>query len=129
MTILGEWLGVDDVARLAAVTRRSATRIMGRGHLNGQTLETRRVFGRGGKSGLSYQVSLSSLSEALNQPLCEAWDTLPLAVASDRRTASDQGATIGQRFDAIREALEQPEGSKARGAAVAAAASRRPSVV
>lgn len=98
---------------------------MGRGHLNGTPLETRRTYGRGGKSGISYQVSLSSLSEALDRPLMEAWDTLPLAAASERRTASAQSATIGQRFEAIREALDHPEGSKARGAAVAAAASRR----
>lgn len=115
---------MEDVAHLAAVTRRSATRILRRGHLNGQSLEIRAVYGRGGKSGLSYQVSLSSLSEALERPLIDAWETLPLAVASDRRAASDQGATIGKRFDVIRDALECPEGSKARVAAVATAAAR-----
>lgn len=119
------WLPIPAFAALAGIGDRSARAAASQACWRGHRLETRRVFGRGGKSGLSYQVSLSSLSEALERPLIEAWDTLPLAVASDRRTASDQSATIGQRFEAIREALEHPEGSKGRRAAVARAARHR----
>lgn len=120
----GDWLGTEEIAALAAITRRSATRIAARGHLNGVRLETRPVHGRGGRSGLSYQVSLSSLSEALQRPLMEPWETLPLPVASDRRTASDQDLLIASRFEAIRDALDHPKGSKGRGEAMAAAAVR-----
>lgn len=122
---MGGWISVQEFARIAGLTRQGAGKAARSGKWRGAALDTRPVYGRGGRSGLSYQVSLSSLSEALERPLTEAWDTLPLAVASDRRTASDQGATIGQRFEAIREALEHPEGSKERRASVAAAARRR----
>lgn len=122
---MGGWISVQEFARIAGLTRQGAGKAARSGKWRGAALETRRTYGRGGKSGISYQVSLRSLSEALERPLMEPWEALPLAVASDRRTASGQSVTIGQRFEAIRDALEHPDGSKERGAAVAAAASRR----
>lgn len=125
---MADWLSAPAFGRVAGITRRAAMKALARASAGqkwrGAQLETRRVYGRGGKSGLSYQVSLNSLSEALERPLIEPWETLPLPVATDRRTASNQGARIAARLAMIDSVIVHPLGTTARGAAVKAAAEK-----
>lgn len=116
----GGWLGAEKLAEAAGVTRRSATRILQRGHLNGVSIETRQAFGRGGRSGLSYQVSLASVEAALNGRQTGAEEP----ALEFRANAANQDQVIGARLAAIRPVLELPEKSSVRRQATADAADR-----
>ncbi|MCF8504780.1 MAG: hypothetical protein K9G59_07685 [Caulobacter sp.] len=120
MTGGGEWLGADEVAELARITRRHATRIMATRSWRDCPLEVRQVVGRGGKAGLNYEVSLSSLSEALGDDLSELME-LPCDEGAIPLPAANQGAVVGERWAIIKDALDHPDGAK-RAAAVKAAA-------
>lgn len=128
-----EWLSAPRFGQIAGITRRAAMSALARAAQGqpwrGSHLETRQVYGRGGKSGLSYQVSLRSLSEALERPLVEAWETSPLSIAPERKPAfrpmaSRQDARLGELLAVIPEVHATETGSKARGTAVKAAAAR-----
>lgn len=123
------WLSAAEFADLAEITRRSATRIMAaacsavwRGH----TLEVRRTFGRGGRSGISYEVSLRSLSAALEGTLSATPEPYtPTPSRTWRCTAdADQRARKAERFAIIEAAVEHPPGSVERASAIADAATR-----
>lgn len=94
-----------------------------RGHI----LEVRRAFGRGGKSGFSYEVSLRSLSEALSGALSEAseGEYLPTpAQRTWRATAGNQAVAAGERWAVIEQAVQHPPRSAERVAAIAEAVKR-----
>jgi hypothetical protein len=79
-------------------------------------------MGRGGRSGLCYEVSLSSLSEAIGGPLS---NLSPVAPHDWRPTArNDQSATMGARFAAIEAALQHGRGTAGRAAATRAEAAK-----
>lgn len=122
-----EWLEVNEAAAEAGLTRQAmckAIRGANNGRLwDGHRLDVRTVFGRGGKSGRRYQVSLRSLSEALEARLSGA-DAIALP-APRRETwrltaASPQDARIAMRFAAIEAALEHGPGTSCRAAAIRA---------
>lgn len=87
-------------------------------------MAVRRAYGRGGKSGLSYQVSRSSLSEALERSLNDRFEAFESVELEPRRNAANQDARIGSRLDLVLEVLRHPERSPARAAAVEASAAR-----
>lgn len=119
-----EWISANDAARLLGLTRRAVTKALRRVAVGqswrGHLLEVRQVHARGGKSGLSYEVSLTSVQNALDDPLI----ALPAPVAAEPRftVPGDQGALVASRFKAIEGALDHPRGSAGRAAALRAAA-------
>ncbi len=127
MSIGGEWLGAAEFGALAGLTRQGAGKALryalreGRAW-RGARLEVRPVFGRGGRSGLSYQVSLSSLSEALEAPLNDTpWPDFGEAVS---REITDPDAGLGERVELVRTVLQHQERTRARAAAADNAATR-----
>ncbi|MFZ4605225.1 MAG: hypothetical protein ACOYM5_03110 [Caulobacter sp.] len=118
------YLGVDEFAASAGFSRQAASKALARaaaGHpWRGHHLEVRQVHGRGGKHGLRYQVSLTSLSEALGDDLSELME-LPCGEGAIPLPAANQGAVVGERWAIIKDALDYPPGAK-RAAAVKAAA-------
>lgn len=124
------WLSTAEFADVADITRRSATRIiMGAARSvpwRGHTLEVRRTFGRGGRSGLSYEVSLRSLSAALEEPLSDAPE--PYAPTPSRtwryNASADQRACMAKRLAVIEEAVQHAPGSAERAAEIAEAVKR-----
>lgn len=110
-----------DLAEYLGVTRRAATKLLSRAAKDrpwrGRRLEVRRIFGQGGKSGLLYQVSLSSLSEALEEPLTAP--PPPVILHPFRYTAAaPQAVEQAERFGAIECALPHPKGTRERTAAI-----------
>ena len=125
------WLGVVDLAAELRISRRAATKLLSRsaaGHSwRGTTLKVREVHGRGGRSGLSYEVSLRSLSEALGGALIDVSEQsyTPIPAAGVwRATAPNQAATAAARWAVIEEAVQHAPGSAERRAAIKAAVER-----
>ncbi len=126
-----QFISCIKAAELAGISRRAAYKALSRAEngccWRGYTLEVRRVRGRGGNSGFSYEVSLRSLSEALNQPLIDAPETqyLPTPVQGARRaTARNQAVVAGSRWAVIEDAVQHPPRSPERRAAIADAVKR-----
>lgn len=119
------WLKAPQFAHVAGITRQAAAKalaaaIEGR-RWRGHALEVRRVLGRGGKSGLCYEVSEESLSAALEHPLSDLSEVAPTA---GRRAASKQATVVGARWTIIEEAAARPAGSRARAEAIIRAAAK-----
>lgn len=120
-----------EAAKIAGISRRAALKALSRAQAGiswrGHALEVRRTYGRGGRSGISYEVSLRSLSEALAQPLSDdsvdRYFPTP-APATWRSTAGDQGPTVAARLIVIEEAVQHPPRSPERSAAIAEAVKR-----
>jgi hypothetical protein len=117
-----EYVSADEFAVEADISPQAARKII-RGASAGRAwrgvhLEIRPVFGRGGKSGLRYEVSLNSLLEALGDDL----DGLSETISDDYRptVAGDQGAVVGARFAAVQTALQHRRGTEARAASIRA---------
>jgi hypothetical protein len=123
-----QWVGADEFAELAGISLQAARRALRRG-INGGTwrghwIAVRHRLGRGGRSGLAYEVALESLPETIGSA-----DEDPVGLTSEpassggpRRTVDDQAATISHRWATIREALKQPRHSAQRSHALCAAA-------
>lgn len=124
----GEWIGAVEFAALAGLSRQGAGKALRHALYDGRpwrgtALAVRPSRGRGGRSGLSYQVSLSSLSEALERPLSDApWPDHREIV--HRRTVDTSDARMGERLDLVLTVLEHPARTGARAAAVDNAAAR-----
>ena len=124
------WISVGSLSKRLGISRRAATKLLGRaaaGHpWHGHTLDVRATHGRGGRSGLAYEVSSESLRRALGEPSEEPSPFyLPVPSAEPRASAlADQRATTAQRFAAIEGAIGHPPGSPERLAAIAAAVAR-----
>lgn len=123
------WIGSDDLAKAAGITRRAAKKALSRAIVgkrwNGTELVVRELHGRGGRSGIRYEVALSSLSEALQRAFNNALEPLPLFSPPALRIvpASNQGAERHRRFMILREALDHVPRSVERATALRRAAS------
>ena len=117
-----EWLSPPDAAVVMGISRQAVWKALRVGSWRGTPLGIRRIYGRGGRSGLSYQVSLSSLEAALEGDLGEPLEPIP--DVAFRPTASNQSVRIGERLPLILTVLETPERTAERAAAVAHAAAR-----
>ncbi len=114
-----QWLQTSEFAELAGISRQAAAKAL-RVTLSGGLwrdgrLEVRRVPGRGGRKGTTYQVALESLPSELRQspaplPVDDGW-------RSNRTTSGN--ATIAKRLATISPSLEQARGSRARALAIA----------
>lgn len=115
-----DWIGAEEMANRAGISPQAARKALraaehGR-YWRGTPLTVRRIAGRGGRSGLAYEVSLSSVQAALEAPS----DTLPIPIEAPLRMTApgDQGALVARRFKAIQAALDHPRGSSERAAAL-----------
>lgn len=118
-----EWISAVELASLAGIERQSANRICRKicakpeSRWDGAALIVRSVEGRGGKSGMQYQVRLDSLPEDLQHH----WNASrgPL----ERPSKHVQSTDLSRKWDWFREVfaevLAHPAGSRARGAAKA----------
>lgn len=120
-----DWVSATEFAAMAGLTRQAAWKALKACRAGqvwrGVALQVRTVAGRGGRAGLCYQVSLSSLSEALEAELSDPFDFTDPSPEM-RRTAGDQGAAVAERFAVIEAALAYPPKSRACTAAIRAAA-------
>lgn len=117
-----KWLSAPEMADFAGVTRQAAAKLMARaikGHpWRGHVLEVRTKNGRGGRAGLSYEVSLRSLSAALPAP--PAVVAPPLPSLPSRSIVSARSPAVERRWRMIEPAADTAPGSAERTAAVAA---------
>lgn len=118
-----QWVTTSEFAQLAGISRQAAAKAVRLG-LAGKCwrqneLTVRRVHGRGGRRGESYEIALHSLPDQLSMPIKLVRDPeLPRM----RSTVLKIDETARQRLTAITSALELPRGSKSRAIAVARAA-------
>lgn len=117
-----EWIGADELAGLAAISPQAARKALKQHSWRGGGLTVRMLPGRGGRSGLRYEVSVASLPDDLQlrhrQSLAAELDLSILR--SDEAAAEWRtwwGATLGP-------ALAHRKGTKARAAAIEAIAGR-----
>ncbi len=110
---LATFVGLLEFSQLAGLTRQAAWKACRKGEWHGHRLEVRTIGGRGGRSGLQYQVKVSSL------PI-ELQDSLKDLQRTDEDRSSIRTGEAAQRernwkFDVIRTALAFPKNSRQRG--------------
>ena len=119
-----DWIDGPTLADHLGVSRRATTKLLSRaaaGHpWRGHQLEVRTVHGRGGRSGLAYEVSLTSLSEALPE-VAEWLPPLPANIRDPRRAAANQDARMTARLAVVNPICGHPAGSPERADAIRAA--------
>jgi hypothetical protein len=113
----GDWLSVGEVAAMAGIGRRSATAAVAAESWRGIALEVRTVKGRGGRSGRCYQVSLRSLSAALERPMSTALSVLA-PTAQRLAVFKNQSERVAARFKAIEAAIGHERGTAGRAAEI-----------
>lgn len=122
---IGAWLTCEQFASLVDIPCRSARHALHRAAIGNPVKRwpvlVRAVQGRGGRSGLRYEVALSSLPEAYKNPLSDPLEPLhhaPAIVADAplayRSIAANQGERMKARLTAIEDALAFPAGSRER---------------
>jgi hypothetical protein len=127
-----DWLTASELSDLSGVSRRMVTKAAGRAlagkSWNGMSLVVREGVARGGRSGVCYEVALSSLSEELQSRYRAMFGVeiaLPaLSAAPVRRPAPNQTAEIGRRLPIVQAIMAHPRGSAERAAEIAAQAKR-----
>lgn len=115
------WLTADDFAEVAGISSRKARRALslardGRAWRE-NVLEVRTIHGRGGRSGIQYQVKVSSLPPHLQDRL----NALQIAgEAASRLRLGDEVARLerGWKYDIIKAAVAHPKGSAERKAEI-----------
>lgn len=111
------WLTATDLAKLACISDRKSRQALAaasRGALwRGVALRARLIRGRGGRSGLSYEVLAESLPLDLQERLKEPPDAGAVAPHDDR------SAEIEWFYRVFAKALIHPDGSRERSAAIA----------
>ncbi len=118
-----QWLNTIGFASLSEMERQVANRLLcafasGRKQpWHGHCLEVRTVEGKGGKSGLQYQVKVSSLPPELQGRLNDLQSGFEGASNPPLGTQAQQERTW--KYDVIRPALAFPKNSKERGQEVA----------
>lgn len=118
---MADWLTSDDFAEIAGISNRKARRALSisaqGGFWHGHALEVRTFHGRGGRSGLQYQVKVSSLPEHLEDRL-KALQMTDEAVS--RLRLGDDTAQFERtwKFDIIKSAIAHPKGSGERKAQI-----------
>ncbi len=117
---MSDWLAAEEFGELAGISSRKARHTLSsvkdgcqwRQH----TLEVRTVSGRGGKSGVQYQVKVSSLPIEIQERL-NALQTVD-EDASNLRTGEQAQTQRNWKYDTIRAALAHPKHSAGRKAEV-----------
>lgn len=118
---MSNWLKADDFAQVAGISPRKARRALslakGGQVWRGNSLEVRTVPGRGGHSGLQYQVKVSSLPPHLQERLKARQITAEVAL---RFRLGDDSARFERawKHEIISAALAHPKGSAARKAEI-----------
>lgn len=118
-----EWIGAYTLATLASISPQAARKALKQRSWRGRGLTVRMLPGRGGRSGLRYEVAVASLPDDLQlrhrQALAAELD--PSILRSDEAAAAWRTwwgvVTLGP-------ALAHRKGTKARAGAIAAIASR-----
>ncbi len=123
------FLGTNEFSSLAGITRQKGHRALSRAYSGlpwrGHHLIVRVVHGKGGKSGLRYEVWLPSLPLELQHRYSPpAQSQLPLALPEPPPPASDT-QTTDWRYTVIQPALKHPSRSPERAGAVREIAGRR----
>jgi hypothetical protein len=120
------WLGTEEFAELSGITPQAARRALRLGIKGGawraHPIVVRHRYGRGGRTGVGYEVALESLPASLRLA-ASAWvsEMVLAGTAADlRRAAGNQGAAIADRWAAIRDAVSHPPNSLLRAVAVMA---------
>lgn len=115
------WIGSGAFSLAAGISDRKVRRAFERAACgktwNGHTLQVRTVEGRGGKSGLQYQVKVSSLPAHLQDRL----KALQTGFEDTSKTRLGEGAQLQRTwiYDIIRPVIAHPKGSSERAAEVA----------
>lgn len=133
MTSAMEWLAASAFASAAGISPRAARNALHKAMLggtwNGYRLKVRTQHSRGGRSGLRYEVALSSLPEALQAALstfsdddCTAIVTAPPAAPAKFIAAPNQGAAERKRWAALRLISQTEFGTPERAGAIRDAA-------
>ncbi|MGC4251654.1 MAG: hypothetical protein QM605_09390, partial [Sphingobium sp.] len=119
------WLSIAEIASLCDISRQSAHAAVISGKWRGHDLNIRSVHGRGGKSGLRYEVLLSSLPEALQRAFKDdledaptPTDIVPYAAPTKFIAALHQTAEEDRRYMVLRHILDTDPGTKERAQAV-----------
>lgn len=120
------YLPVEQIAELCGLSRQAVAQIVAkafqgqRGQWRGASLIVRQVRGRGGRSGMRYEVRLASLPADLQ----EAWKALQSPI--ERRSSHGESAIRAREFwyHLIGPVLPLEKHSRERGAALAEIASR-----
>ena len=116
------WISSDQLAIVAGTKRRAAqTALMRAAHgdfWHGHALEVRTFHGRGGRSGIQYQVKVSSLPPFLQERL-KAFQMTDEAVSRLRLGDDEARRERTWKFNFIEKAVQHPKGSAERSAEIA----------
>lgn len=126
------WLSADQFAEEFGMTRRAATKALGKAASgkpwHGHSLVVRTVKGRGGRRGTCYEVARSSLPEPFHKPLSDfsGLDPYPTAIIAaaplePRELAANQEKRMRDRLKIIGKAYSFPSRSPERAAELAGA--------
>lgn len=118
------WLSTADFARLAAMERQVANRLLGsffygrKASWRGHALEVQTSYGRGGRSGIQYQVKVASLPVHIQDRLkaLQIGDELVSSFRLGDDTARFERAW---KYEVIAAAVAAPKGSAERSAEIA----------
>ncbi|WP_275783567.1 hypothetical protein [Pararhizobium gei] len=121
---MSNWLSTNQFAELAGIADRNAVKALNRSvngkPWNGYALQVREIPGVGGKSGLQYEVALSSLPQALQDRYHETYAPLE----NDRATSEKATRLREFRYSVIRPVIDLPHKSTGRGKIVREIVSR-----
>lgn len=116
------WICTDELAQIAGMSPQAARRAARHGlagtRWRGAALQVQYGAGRGGRSGLSYQIAVDSLPAEVREK------ALRRAAPTPMQIAHRQDVVIRRRWAAIADALDQPYGSAERAEAIETAALR-----
>lgn len=114
------WLSAADFSLHSGISARKARKALSRGMWRGATLVVRQRRGQGGRSGLHYEVLVSSLPLAIQERFIEEPEASSLVLRSD----ADANTLRSWLFALIEPALAHPKHSRERGEYVRAIAGR-----
>ena len=113
-----DFISLEGFAALAGVSRQAAWKACKKRIWRGAALEVRSVNGRGGRSGASYQVKISSLPSDLQDQLKASKTPLQLSLSLPLPSASPGGTQGGWWHFHLASLLATEKGSAERAAAV-----------
>ncbi len=121
------WLTCEQFAELASIPERTARYALNKAAIGDPVkhwpVSVRTASGRGGRSGVRYEVELSSLPLPLQEAYWGEDAPLPM-IGCGYRPAPNQGERANYRYRVIQEAIEAPRGSPERKAEVVRAATK-----
>lgn len=120
----GAWISTNEFADAANISRQAAHAALKSARWRGFTLKVRKVQGRGGRSGLRYEVALSSLPEAF-QDTFRAFSDDTCAIVEHAPTPSQkfiaaprQAETERRRYAVLRHVMPTEQGTPERAQAI-----------